>query len=686
MEDCSETRKAGHPSHAGPSIPGTARNRHGRGSLALKIAGITVLPLLAALLSMAAFLYLLASTKGEASYVDIAGRQRMMATRLPLLAHGIMDAENGHREELTRRIREFDRNLEILQSGGWVNDLYLPRPPERITRHLDPIRETWKELAPLYHRIAIAPEDSHELPAWVERAEVLSRTHFEHAHTYVGIARSWVEKKRNVLILVPAVGTLLCAAMLGIAWWMVRRSILRPITLMLETCGRMARGDLSARAPILANDELGELALTFNEVTRQLEGDRNRISHFVKNWRYSMNGVDSAICVHGSDGRIIDVNAAMVRLLAAESDEALRGRNIEEVIGTRFGDRSCCAGEQSADGILSRDRVDNVTGRTYRIDIHPIRTPSGEWFGALHTYLDVMDQVERERRHEDLRRQLIAVSQQAGMAAVAEHVLHNVGNALNSVNVSARLLADAIDRFDAETVAKLSNLLPDADELSRFVQEDPRAKHLPELLRVLATHLLEQRDASRETARSLQRSIVHIRQIVEAQNANTHGDSKHEPVLLDEVVRDALEIKGAELERSEIQIEAVIEPLPPCIGVHNALLEVVINLLQNARAAIADHDSDERWIWIHVHRSAPDRAAIEVADSGIGIRPEIFPRLFERGFTTRPEGHGIGLHWSRSTVRSYGGDLVAASDGPGCGATFTVDLPLAADHTKEDSP
>jgi signal transduction histidine kinase len=686
MEDCSETRKAGWRSPAEPDIPSGACDRHGRGSLALKIAGITVLPLFAALLSMAAFLYLLASTKGEASYVDIAGRQRMMATRLPLLAHWIMDGEDEPRKELARRIRQFDRNLEILQSGGWVNDLYLPRPPERITRHLDPIREIWGELAPLYHRIASAPEDSHELPAWVERAEVLSRTHFEHAHTYVGIARSWVEKKRNVLILVPAVGTLLCAAMLGIAWWMVRRSILRPITLMLETCGRMARGDLSARAPILANDELGELALTFNEVTRQLEGDRNRISHFVKNWRYSMNGVDSAICVHGSDGRIIDVNAAMVRLLASESDEALRGRNIEEVIGTRFGDRSCCAGEQSADGILSRDRVDNVTGRTYRIDIHPIRTPSGEWFGALHTYLDVMDQVERERRHEDLRRQLIAVSQQAGMAAVAEHVLHNVGNALNSVNVSARLLADAIDRFDAETVAKLSNLLPDADELSRFVQEDPRAKHLPELLRVLATHLLEQRDSSRETARSLQRSIVHIRQIVEAQNANTHGDSKHEPVLLDEVVRDALEIKGADLERSEIQIEAVIEPLPPCIGVHNALLEVVINLLQNARAAIADHDSDERWIWIHVHRSAPDRAAIEVADSGIGIRPEIFPRLFERGFTTRPEGHGIGLHWSRSTVRSYGGDLVAASDGPGCGATFTVDLPLAADHTKEDSP
>jgi signal transduction histidine kinase len=67
-----------------------------------------------------------------------------------------------------------------------------------------------------------------------------------------------------------------------------------------------------------------------------------------------------------------------------------------------------------------------------------------------------------------------------------------------------------------------------------------------------------------------------------------------------------------------------------------------------------------------------------VSDNGVGIASENLTRIFNHGFTTRKDGHGFGLHSGALAAREMGGALWAQSDGPGKGATFTLELPLSA--------
>ena len=112
---------------------------------------------------------------------------------------------------------------------------------------------------------------------------------------------------------------------------------------------------------------------------------------------------------------------------------------------------------------------------------------------------------------------------------------------------------------------------------------------------------------------------------------------------------------------------------------------ILLNLLHNARQAIDDAPKPERLIRIRIRRYGDDRVRIEVRDSGIGLTPENATRIFARGFTTKADGHGFGLHSGALAARQLGGALWAGSEGPGLGATFTLELPLAVTTPHRES-
>jgi signal transduction histidine kinase len=78
-----------------------------------------------------------------------------------------------------------------------------------------------------------------------------------------------------------------------------------------------------------------------------------------------------------------------------------------------------------------------------------------------------------------------------------------------------------------------------------------------------------------------------------------------------------------------------------------------------------------------VKASAPDLVRITIVDSGIGIPADHMAKIFNHGFTTKKDGHGFGLHSGANAAKEMGGRLTASSDGPGKGATFTLELPTA---------
>jgi len=106
------------------------------------------------------------------------------------------------------------------------------------------------------------------------------------------------------------------------------------------------------------------------------------------------------------------------------------------------------------------------------------------------------------------------------------------------------------------------------------------------------------------------------------------------------------------------------------------LLQIVVNLLHNAKYACEASNRPDKRVTVRAKAAGPDRVKVEVTDNGIGIPPENITRIFSQGFTTRKDGHGFGLHSGALAAKHLGGTLTVQSAGVGCGATFTLELPL----------
>jgi signal transduction histidine kinase len=104
------------------------------------------------------------------------------------------------------------------------------------------------------------------------------------------------------------------------------------------------------------------------------------------------------------------------------------------------------------------------------------------------------------------------------------------------------------------------------------------------------------------------------------------------------------------------------------------VLQILINLISNAKHALVDSTCDDRTITLRSSVTG-EMIRIEVEDNGIGIAPENLDRIFRFGFTTKRNGHGFGLHGSALAARQLQGSLSVHSDGVGRGARFVLELP-----------
>lgn len=291
------------------------------------------------------------------------------------------------------------------------------------------------------------------------------------------------------------------------------------------------------------------------------------------------------------------------------------------------------------------------------------------------------DQVQaKERARAELaltQRRLIAASRQAGMAEVATGVLHNVGNVLNSVNVSTTLLAERLRKSRVDYVAKCGTLLKrPATELTRFLTEDPRGKTLPEYLTQLGHNLDHEKVFMQGELDSLAKNIDHIKVIVAMQQSHAKSGGVLEELDVKDLIEDAIHINSAALDRHGIQLVREFQHVPPLLMDRHKVLQILINLISNAKWALNGQPGNRR---IVVGLDATDHKQVRIAvrDNGVGISADDLRRIFTQGFTTRKDGHGFGLHSGANAAKELGGSLSVHSDGRGQGATFTLQLPLA---------
>jgi C4-dicarboxylate-specific signal transduction histidine kinase len=262
------------------------------------------------------------------------------------------------------------------------------------------------------------------------------------------------------------------------------------------------------------------------------------------------------------------------------------------------------------------------------------------------------------------------------MAEVATSVLHNVGNVLNSVNTSAGLIADLVRTSKAKDIARVSALLEEhRTDLASFLIRQDRTVPLLAYLKALTEQVGSEQTTVLREVQELTQNIDHIKEIVAMQQtyAKVSGVTDFQSVAA--LIDDALRIHDAALVRHQVSVVRQFDPLPDMLLDKHKVMQILVNLISNAKYALAGLAAEQRRLILRVRLNGDNLLRISVADNGMGIASENLTRIFSHGFTTRRDGHGFGLHSGALAAREMGGALLAHSDGPGKGATFTLELP-----------
>jgi PAS domain S-box-containing protein len=418
-----------------------------------------------------------------------------------------------------------------------------------------------------------------------------------------------------------------------------------------------------------------EVQGSLEQALRVLRDNERKLSSLIES-------TEDVVCSLDTEGRILAANAAARRLYQAQAGQALR--EAEDSIFTLMPPESRETWRQHIARVLTGQRVrfEEAHGQgdallVVDVSLNPIAGEDGRVVGLTLFSRNVTARKQAELRLGEMHRTLVDVSRQAGMAEIATGVLHNVGNTLNSVNISTSLLAEQLRKSRVSGLARVASLLREhSEDLGAFLTSDAQGRKLPAYLLALSDELTQEREAVLREVRTLSENVEHLKSIVSMQQKHARGAGTLEQVPVPQLIDEALRLHAVSFERQGIRIEREYEDVPSIEVDRHKLLQILVNLLSNARHALMESPRMDKRLLIRVRRARGERLAIDVVDNGVGIAPETLPRLFTQGFTTKKTGHGFGLHISALAAQEMKGRLSCESAGPGQGATFTLELPL----------
>jgi PAS domain S-box-containing protein len=423
------------------------------------------------------------------------------------------------------------------------------------------------------------------------------------------------------------------------------------------------------------NGRSGGSVVVFTDIT-----ERKRAEETIRRERdFSQASLDSLpglFYLFDDQGRFLRWNKNFERVSGYSADELSRMTPLESFGGTdkeRIANaiqRVIQTGEATVEAdFLSKDQTKTpffFTGRLFHFDQKSCVMGMG---------IDITARKLAEARLAETHDQLVVASRQAGMAEVATSVLHNVGNVLNSVNVSATLVADHVRHTKAVNIAKLAALFDQHKaDLAAFLTTDSRGQTIPAYLGSLAESLAVEQTMLLAEIEHLRKNIEHINDIVALQQAYARTSGVTETISIPDLIEEALGINADALARHNVTTIRDYQARPVIATDRHKVLQILVNLVRNAKLACVDSGRTDRQITV---RTTSDDHGVQIViiDNGVGIPVENLTRIFNHGFTTRKTGHGFALHSGALAAKELGGALTVRSDGPGHGATFTLELP-----------
>lgn len=292
--------------------------------------------------------------------------------------------------------------------------------------------------------------------------------------------------------------------------------------------------------------------------------------------------------------------------------------------------------------------------------------------------MDITSHKFAELEIANLNQQLISAARQAGMADIASAILHNVGNILNSANVSLTILQEKINQDEfKKLIAVLKLLKENRKEIINYLTEDAKGKLIPRYLIAILDPLKNNYMILNEEINNLITDLHHIKEIVSLQQNYAGVSGVEEKIFLPEVVDAALQMSGYLTFPKNIVVKKCYKKLPFILTDKSKLLSILVNIIRNAKESVlADHEKVHKEIKLYITaNNSKKESKIIISDNGVGITKENLVKIFTFGYTTKMKGHGIGLHTSALSAKEIGGHLKAESDGAGQGAIFTLTLP-----------
>ncbi|MCC6683282.1 MAG: PAS domain-containing protein [Phycisphaeraceae bacterium] len=537
---------------------------------------------------------------------------------------------------------------------------------------------------------------------------------------HVVIARSTEEineaLKRQILVTTASVFIVLILGGLGIYLsintWSVR------LNKLVAASASMSRGDFDCEIPPAAPDEVGRLAGAFEhmrQAVRQHDSElrslndnlQQRVEQRTAALVEAKNAAEqSAVSLQLQQRLLREVidniplyvmwkdrrgvyrgcNNAVAELLGCASPDEVIGKTDRDLPHAPCFSKTACEQEQqvieTGKPVLMVEESLTISDdqTTHMLSSRvPLCDADGRVVGVLTTCADISDHKRIEVEREQLHARLVDASRQAGMAEVATGVLHNVGNVLNSINISTTVLGDCLRQSKTASLIKVVQLLKEHQgQLDQYMHNDPKGRQLVPYLHKLNEMIELERNQMIDEIRQLAENVEHIKHIVTMQQSLARTGSAIESVSLPSVLDEAVQINLSALQRHRIPIDRQIEPNLPLINTDkHKVIQILVNLISNAKYAMQHMAPADKQLMLRIDR-CDEGMRIRVTDNGIGIAADNLTRIFSHGFTTRTDGHGFGLHYGALAARELGGDLSVSSDGPDCGATFTLVLPLQA--------
>ncbi|WP_055074664.1 ATP-binding protein [Pseudanabaena sp. 'Roaring Creek'] len=445
------------------------------------------------------------------------------------------------------------------------------------------------------------------------------------------------------------------AGILLTAVYLIARRISQPILAIADAANQVSRGNLNSQAPVLTEDEIGILAIAFNQMTSQLKASGEQLADYSRTLEQKVeqrtseikaiidNMVDGLLVVNNED-RITQFNPAIAGMIGVSSSTISKSDRYYDVFKDQAIANLLKSTRENPQQVFSEEFAlpDRRVGKAVATSIFTEANKSTEnpleshYLGTVILIRDITSEKEVDRMKTDF----------------ISTVSHELRTPLTSVLGFAKLIQKKLDEaifplIQTEDKKTNRNIRQVSENLEIIVSEGTRLTKL----------INEVLDVAKIEAGKMQWNM--------------------EPLNIEEVIDRAFSATSALFDQKGLApVREISENLPEIHGDKDRLIQVVINLISNAVKFT------EQGVITCKVREENQFIIVSVIDQGVGISESDQPKVFEKfkqvgdTLTDKPQGTGLGLPISKDIITHHGGKIWVESE-IGKGSTFSFSIPVS---------